>query len=322
MLINCAAYRAGKKIADIPVEDISDFLTQPDCFVWVALKDASPDEITTMAEEFDLHPLAVEDARHGHQRPKIEEYGDMLFCVVHALHVEEAELEVGEVAIFVGKNYILSIRNRSSMGFLNVRERCEREPELLQHGSGFVLYALLDAIVDRYFGVISQFETELDAIEDRLFSRQGQGRLNVEELYELKRKLVKLNHAASPLLEAVSHLDGGRVPGVCMGMQEYFRDVYDHLERIVRSAESLREMLTTAISVNLAMISLDDSAVSKKLAAYAALFAVPTMIAGVYGMNFEHMPELKQPLAYPITLAVMVVIDLALYLRFRRAGWI
>lgn len=323
MLINCAAYQAGKKIADLEVEAISDYVCQPDCFVWVALKDATPEEIDVMQEEFGLHDLAAEDARHGHQRPKIEEYDRTLFCVLHTLEFDEqGQLNTGEVAIFVGPNFVLSIRNQSNIGFLNVRERSEREPHLLQHGAGYVLYALMDAVVDRYFDVVHELERELETIEERLFSPSGSRLMIIEELYELKRKLVTVNHAAAPLLEASSRLFGGRVPGVCVGMEEYFRDVYDHVERIVKSVESVRDMLGSAIQVNLAMIQLDEAGVSKKLASYAALFAVPTMIAGIYGMNFEHMPELKIAAAYPLVIVVMVIINVVLYKRFKKAGWL
>lgn len=323
MLINCAAYQAGQKIADLKVEAISDYVCQPDCFVWVALKDATSEEINVMQEEFGLHDLAAEDARHGHQRPKIEEYDQTLFCVLHTLEFDaEGELNTGEVAIFVGPNFVLSIRNQSSIGFLNVRERSEREPHLLQHGSGYVLYALMDAVVDRYFGVMLELEHELEAIEDRLFAPGAARQVIMEDLYLLKRKLVTVTHAVDPLLEACSHLFRGRVPGVCVGMENYFRDVYDHIERIVKIVDSVREMLGSAIQVNLAMIQLDEASVSKKLAGYAALFAVPTMIAGIYGMNFEHMPELKIPIAYPLVITVMVVINIVLYKRFKKAGWL
>jgi magnesium transporter len=323
MLINCVAYRAGQKIADITVDQISDYVQQADCFVWVALKDSTPAELAEMQQEFGLHPLAVEDARHGHQRPKLEEYGSMLFCVLHVLHMDSSgELEAGEVAVFVGSNYILSVRNRSSIDFLHVRARSEREPELLRHGAGFVLYALLDAVVDRYFDVVHRLEGKLEAIEERLFAKERNGKSNIAELYDLKRQLVTVQHAAVPLLEVVAHMTGGRVPTVCQSMQEYFRDVYDHLERIVRAVETLREMLTTAIQVNIALISLEESAVSKRLASYAALVAIPTMIAGVYGMNFQYMPELASPLGYPLTLFAMVVLDALAWWRLRRAGWL
>jgi magnesium transporter len=323
MLINCAAYQDGKKLADLPVAGIRDYVSRPDCFVWVALKDPDALELETIQGQFRLHELAVEDARHGHQRPKLEEYGDMLFCVLHVLEMDEAgEIRVGEIDIFVSPNYVVSVRSRSNIGFLNVRERCEHEPHLLRNGAGFVLYALMDAVVDRYFAIVHRLEGELEMVEDRIFTEAGSARANIEALYELKRKLVTVNHATVPLLEAIAHLYGGRVPQVCQHLQEYFRDVYDHLERIVKITDSVREMLATAIQVNLAMISLEDSAVSKRLAAYAALFAVPTMIAGIYGMNFQNMPELKSEWGYPVALTAMVVVDVVLYWRFRKTRWL
>ena len=321
MLVNCVAYQNGKKLSEIPKEEISNWVNRPDCFVWVALRDAGDAELAEMQAEFDLHPLAVEDAHHGHQRPKIEEYGDSLFAVLHTVEHIDGELRTGEVDVFVGRNYVLSVRNRTQRGFNDVRARCEREPELLRHGSGYVLYALMDAIVDRYLPVFDELEQELEGIEERIFSG-GSVRANIEALYELKRKLMTLKHAAGPLLDAVGKLYGGRVPGVCQGMQEYFRDVYDHLVRVNQSIESLREMVTTAISVNLSLITLGESETTKRLAAYAALVAIPTMIAGIYGMNFEHMPELRWAFGYPVALAAMVGIDVYLFYRFRKSGWL
>ena len=322
MLINCVAYQDGRKLAEIPVEDISTYVSRPDCFVWVALKDAEPAELEQMKEEFDLHELAVEDARHGHQRPKIEEYGDSLFAVLHTVEVADGELLVGEVDIFVGRNYVLSVRNRTANGFQDVRARCEREPELLKHGSGYVLYALMDAIVDRYFPVFDALETELEEIEERIFSDQSKTRANIEALYDLKRKLMTLKHAAGPLLDTIGKLYGGRVPQVCAGMSEYFRDVHDHLVRVNQNVDSAREMVTTATSVNLSLITLTENETTKRLAAYAALVAVPTMVAGVYGMNFEHMPELKWLWGYPFALGLMFGIDIYLWFRFRKSGWL
>lgn len=322
MLVNCVAYQQGHKIADLEIEKISDYVKREDCFVWVALKDPDAAELERMREEFDIHPLAIEDARHGHQSPKIEEYGDSLFVVLHTVELNaENDLVTGEVNIFVAKNYILSIRNKAEKGFAGVRERCEREPDLLKHGSAFVLYALMDAIVDRYFPVEERLEHELEFIEDRIFAKKSKVRLNIEDLYSLKRKLVTLQHAASPLLEAVGKLHGGRVPQICVGMQDYYRDVYDHLIRITNSIENLREMATTAIQVNLSMIALSESEVNKKLASYGALFAVPTAVAGIYGMNFKHMPELESQMGYPLVLGFIVLVDLFLFWRFRKAGW-
>jgi len=304
MLVNCVAYQNGKKLGDIPVEDISEYVSRPDCFVWVALKDPTSDELNQMAEEFTLHPLAVEDARKGHQRPKIEEYHDSLFAVVHTVEQApegmEAPLRVGEVAMFVGPNYLMSVRHRTEKGFF---------------------YALLDTIVDRYFPILDALETELESIEEQIFVRNS-ARSNIEALYALKRQLMVLNHAVDPMIEAIGKLYGGRVPQVCVGLQDYFRDVYDHLLRIHASIGGIREMLTTAIQVNLGMINLNETEVTKKLAGWAALIAIPTLIAGIYGMNFKIMPELEWPHGYLYSLGLMVAVDVALFAWFRRIRWL
>lgn len=321
MLINCVAYREGKKLADIGIEAISDYLQQPDCFVWVALRDATPAELDKMRDEFDLHPLAIEDAHHGHQRPKIEEYGDTLFAVLHTLEPAEGGVSVGEVDIFVGRNFILSVRNRSSHPLLGVRERCEREPELLRQGSGFVLYALMDAVVDGYFPFIDSVETELEVIEEHLFDK-GMARLNIERLYEVKRRTVTLKHAVLPLMEAVGKLTSGRVPPVCANSRDYFRDVYDHLARINASLDGIRDTIGTAIQVSLSSVTLDQSEVAKRLAAWAGIFAVATAFAGIWGMNFKVMPELEWMYGYPVALTVIATTCGILYYRFRRMGWL
>jgi magnesium transporter len=321
MLINCVAYQDGKKLGEIPKEEISTFVGRPDCFVWVALKDAEPGELEEMKEEFGLHELAVEDARHGHQRPKIEEYGDSLFAVLHVIESAGDELSIGEVDVFVGRNYVLTVRNRTARGFTEVRARCEREPELLKYGSGYVLYALMDSVVDRYFPILDALEVELERIEERIFAGTS-ARENIEALYGLKQKLMTMKHATGPLLEAVGKLYGGRVPHACTGMGEYFRDVYDHLVRLNQTIDSIRDMVITATSVNLSLITLAENETTKRLAAYAALVAVPTMVAGIYGMNFEHMPELKWAWGYPFALGVMFAVDLYLWFRFKKSGWL
>ena len=322
MLVNCVAYEGGRKLADIDKHEISNYLARPGCFVWVALRDATEAELAEMQEEFGLHPLAVEDARVGHQRPKIEEYGDSLFVVMHTIEVEGDELKAGEVCVFVSRNYVLSVRRRTERGFQDVRARAEREPELLKNGSGYVLYALMDAIVDRYFPVLDAVEMELEKLEERLFTPGASPRENIESLYYVKQKLTTMKHATAPLQENAGKLYGGRVPGVCHGLGEYFRDVYDHLVRINQSIDAARETVHTAIQVALAMVATGQGEITRRLAAYAALVAVPTMIAGVYGMNFEHMPELKWQFGYPLSVGMMVVLDLFLFWRFRKAGWI
>lgn len=321
MLLSCVVYREGRVLAQIGVNEISAYVRQPECLLWVALRDPSDAELQQMQEEFDLHELAVEDARHGHQRPKIEEYGDSLFVVLHTLWKSGDELQAGEMNIFVGRNYVLSVRTHSEQGFQEVRRRSEREPELLRHGAGYVLYALMDAVVDRYFPVLGDLEDELEGIERRIFEEKTP-RANIEALYALKQKLMTLKHAVGPLTEAVGRLFGGRVPPPAAGLGDYFRDVYDHLIRLNQSIESLRDMVTTATAVNVSLISLQESEVTKRLAAYGALVAVPTLIGGIYGMNFQHMPELHWQFGYPLALAIMLGIDAFLFWRFRRAGWL
>jgi magnesium transporter len=326
MLISCVAYQDGRKLADVPSEHISDYVRRPDCFVWVALFEPAAEELDEIAAEFGLHELAVDDARHGHQRPKIEEYGDSLFAVLHTIEREKAaggsdEVVTGEVDMFVGPNYVLTVRHRTRLGFAAVRARTEHEPDLLRHGSAYVFYAVMDNVVDRYFPEIDTLESELEAIEEQIFERNA-ARSNIESLYELKKKVMTLKHAVDPLMEATGRLYGGRVPQICAGMGEYFRDVYDHLHRIHSSIEGIREMLTTAIQVNLGMISLSDNEVTKRLAAWAAIIAVPTMVAGIYGMNFRHMPELDWTFGYPLTIGAMLLADIYLYFRFRKAQWL
>ena len=321
MLVNSVAYRDGRKIADVKREDIRAYRERNDCILWVAVRDPEPHELDQLEEEFGLHPLAIEDARHGHQRPKLEEYGDSLFFVLHMLEPDGEDLRAGEVDIFVARNYVLSVRTGSERSFQGVRTRCEREPDLMQYGTGYILYALMDAVVDWYFPILDHIETRLETIEDQIFAGKSP-RANIEALYDLKQQLMTLKHATGPLLEAVGKLHGGRVPQVCAGLGDYYRDVSDHLVRLNQNIDAAREMVTTAISVNLSMITLQENEVTKRLAGYAALVAVPTLIAGIYGMNFQHMPELNWAWGYPLSLAAMVVIDAYLFYRFRKARWL
>lgn len=321
MLINCAAYREGHKLADLSPEEVGAYLDQPDTFVWVALRDADAAELEPWRRLFNLHPLAVEDALKGQQRPKIDEYGSDLFVAMHLIDWIGAEIQRGEVAVFVGPGYVLSLRQHSPQHFLGVRERAEREPELLRQGPSFVLYALMDAVVDRYFPIVDLLESELEEIEQSIFTN-GAARDNIQRLYALKRRLMQLRRAVAPMLEMLSKLHGGRVPPVCGKSEHYFRDVADHLARIHGAIEAVRETIATAIQANLSMVAIEDSDVTKRLAAWAGIFAVATAFAGIWGMNFEHMPELKWAYGYPTVLAGIAVICGLLYRRFKRVGWL
>jgi magnesium transporter len=323
MLISSVAYQNGRKVADIEPQDIHRYLVQPETFVWVALLDPDDRALELMQAEFNLHPLAVEDARHGHQRPKIEEYGEVLFVVLHLIEqASDAQLRVGEVAIFVGRNYILSVRSGMEKGFQDVRARAENEPKLLKRGPGYVLYALMDAVVDRYFPLLQSVELELERIEEQIFADAASPRANVEELYKLKQRLMIFRHAVGPMLESIGNIYGARVPAVCAGMQEYFRDVSDHLQRLSQTIESIRESVSTAISVNLSLITLQESETMKRLTSYAALIAAPTLIVGVYGMNFDNMPELHWRYGYALVWVLMAVLDGCIFYLLRKAKWL
>jgi magnesium transporter len=320
MLINCIAYQDGRKLADIPISAIHDYITRPGCFVWVAFKDATDQELETMQREFRLHELAVEDAHLGHQRPKIEEYGDSIFAALHLIEVVDRDLHVGEIDVFAGPNYILSVRNRSKQNLIGIRDRCEREPHLLKQGTGFVLYALIDAVVDRYFPIIDGLETELEEIEDHIFDK-GSGRASIERLYQLKQKVTIMKHAVLPLMEATGKLYGGRVPLVCANTQEYFRDVYDHLVRLNTTIDAIRETITTAIQVNLSMVTIEDNEVMKRLGAWAGILGSGVGVV-LIGQMSSGLPGVGWRYAYAVTLVVAVAVCAGLYNRFKARGWL
>ncbi|RTL46487.1 MAG: magnesium and cobalt transport protein CorA [Burkholderiales bacterium] len=322
MLINSAVYDDGRIVAEPGLDGVGEALQRRSGFVWIALKDPSEDELSRLQEELSLPALAVEDARKGHQRPKLEEYGDMLFAAMHLLEGGPDGMEVGEVHVFVGPRFVVSVRHRSAQGFLGVRGRAEREPELLRQGPGFVLYALMDAVVDRYFPHMDAVEAELETLEATMFQPHQDRQAVVQQLFELKQRLATLRHAVTPLLEVSSKLHGGRVPVVCKEMQDYFRDVYDHLLRIQASIDAARETIIAATQVNLTLVTIDESHVTKRLAAWAAIFAASTALAGIWGMNFESMPELKWAWGYPMALGAIGLVSGALYWRFKRLKWL
>lgn len=320
MITHCIAYRNGQRLDELPVAAISDYLVRQDCFVWVALRDASDSELAALQEEFGLHELAIEDARHGHQRPKIEEYEGGLFAALQFAELgENNQLRIGELHIFAGNNYVISIERGAAGSLTGVRETCERRPQLLS--PGFVLYALMDAAVDRYFPIIEQMEAKLEMIEAHIFTK-GAAPINIRRLYKLKRKLTTLRHAIAPLLEAVSELRGSRAPAVCQPWQDYFRDIGDHLLRIQSAIDGMREMIATAIQVNLSMVTIDGGEVNKRLAAWAGIFAVATAFAGIWGMNFKTMPELQWEYGYPAALFLIAGTCGLLYFRLKRLGWL
>jgi magnesium transporter len=323
MLINSAVYDDGRMVAEPALDDVSEALQAYEKgFVWIALRDPTDDELMRLQHELDLPPLAVEDARKGQQRPKVEEYGDITFAAMHLLETGLDGLAVGEVHVFVGPRFVVSVRHRSQQGFLGVRDRAEREPELLRQGPGFVLYALMDAVVDRYIPLMDGIDGALEALEATMFQPGQDRQAVVQQLFALKQQLATLRHAVTPLLEVTARLHGGRVPVVCKALQEYFRDVYDHLVRLQASIDAARETIIAATQVNLTLVSVEESLVTKRLAAWAAIFAASTALAGIWGMNFDKMPELKWAYGYPMALATIALVSGALYWRFKRLRWL
>ncbi|HVO24249.1 MAG TPA: magnesium/cobalt transporter CorA [Candidatus Margulisiibacteriota bacterium] len=321
-VVNCVAYAAdGRKVGDVDVEDVSEILKFPGQFIWIGLHEPTEELLRRIQGEFGLHDLAVEDALRAHQRPKIEEYGTSLFVVLRTVQLEEGRIAFGETHVFVGAQYVISLRHGASLPYTDVRVRCEASPQLLRKGPGFVLYALMDFVVDNYFPVVDELEEKLESLEECIFGG-GFNRESTEEIYALKRDLVGLKRAVSPLVEVCNRLvrfDVGLIPE---DTRVYFRDVYDHVIRINETVDNLRELLTTALEANLSLISVAQNDVTKKLAAWAAILAVPTMIAGVYGMNFEFMPELHWGYGYPLTMGAMGAACGFLYWRFKRADWL
>ena len=322
-VVNCVAYAKGHRVSEVRVEDISEVLEQPGGFVWLGLYEPGPELLQTVQREFGLHELAIEDALLAHQRPKLERYGDSLFMALRTAQMDRERhcAEFGETHIFVGARYIVSVRHGASLSYAPVRARCEANPRLLALGPGFVMYAIMDFIVDQYFPVVDELETELERVEEAIFGER-MSRETTEEIYNLKRSLLELKRAVSPLVDICNRLVRFDLELVPEDVRPYIRDVYDHSVRINESVDTLRELLTSALEANLSLIAVAQNESMKKLAAWAAIIAVPTMIAGIYGMNFEHMPELHWAFGYPVVMGGMITACLGLYLHFKRSGWL
>ncbi len=321
-IINCAAYAGGQKIADIKLSNVHDALKEKGKFVWIGLYEPSEALLSKVQAAFNLHDLAIEDAHRAHQRPKIELYGDSIFIVLRTAQMnQERHIEFGETHFFVGNNFIVSIRHGSSVPYTEVRSRCETMPELLEKGQGFVLYAIMDFIVDRYFPVVGELEQELDVIEDKIFKGKP-SRETTEQIYELKRELLEVKRAVSPLIDMCSRLMRFDIKSISNETQPYFRDIYDHAVRINEMIDNTRELLNTALEANFSLISISQNDTSKKFAGWAAIIAIPTMIAGFYGMNFKFMPELEWHYGYYAVIVVTICACSLLYYFFKRSGWL
>ncbi|MEK0084880.1 magnesium and cobalt transport protein CorA [Benzoatithermus flavus] len=326
-VIAAAAYSAGRKVADIAVEESGAWAARPGHFVWIGIEAPSERDLRQLQAQFGLHELAIEDALKAHQRPKLETYGDTTFLVLRTAFLEEGHIALGETEIFIGHGYVISVRHGASASYREVRQRAEAAPKQLAHGEDYVLYALVDFIVDNYLVVVERLAAEIEALEEHVLEPLDEAR--IARIYELRRELQKLRLVAAPAVEVCRRLEHTDLPGIDVSFRPYFRDVVDHANRALEQIDALREMLGFAFEAALLMESsrqsieaTRQSEVSRRLAGWAAILAVPTAIAGLYGMNFDHMPELHWRYGYLAVLLVIAVTCIVLFNRFRRAGWI
>ncbi|NII26772.1 magnesium/cobalt transporter CorA [Pseudoflavitalea sp. X16] len=321
-IINCAAYQSGCRIADVELNKVHEVLKDVNQFVWIGLHEPSEEVLQRVQKEFNLHDLAIEDAHLAHQRPKIELYGDTVFIVLRTAHKNQQQhIEFGETHFFVGKNFIVSVRHGSTIAYTEVRSRCESMPELLSKGQGFVLYAIMDFIVDRYFPVVDDLESDLEAIEDKIF-KERPSRQTTEQIYQLKRELLEVKRAVSPLVDICNRLMRFDIKSISAETHPYFRDIYDHVIRINEMVDNTRELLNTALEANFSLISISQNDTSKKFAGWAAIIAVPTMVAGFWGMNFRVIPETESEYGFYAIILGTIAVCVLLYVLFRRSGWL
>ena len=321
MVVNVSAYEGGKRLGDITIDQISDILARPQTFVWVGLFEPDDAMLAKMQEEFGLHELAVEDARVAHQRPKIETYGQSMFIVLKTANLKDQRVAYGETHLFVGPNFLVSVRHGETAGYSVVRERCEETSNLLSKGPGFALYAILDFVTDNYQPIIEQFEDDFDKLEEGIF-KSDFDRLVIGRVYELKRQLLELRNAALPVGDIANELMRFHDDLIPKELRAYFRDVKDHVARLVGMADNMREMLNSAMQVNLALVGVSQNEVVKRLAGWGAILAVPTVVFSLYGMNFKNMPELNWQYGYPAAVGFTVAACFVLYKRLQKTGWI
>lgn len=321
-IVNCAAYSGGQRIADVKLPDVHEVLKARDKFVWIGLHEPSEEVLGKVQHEFGLHDLAVEDAHNAHQRPKIELYGDSLFVVLRTVEInKDHHIEFGETHFFVGKNFIVTVRHGYGLSYANVRSRCESTPELLSKGQGFALYSIMDFIVDRYYPVVQEMEQELQEIEDLIFKGKPD-RETTEQIYKLKRELLEVKRAISPLVDVCNKLMRLEIKWISEETRPYFRDVYDHVVRINDMVENTRELLNTAMEANFSLISISQNDVSKKFAGWAAIIALPTMVAGFYGMNFKFLPESESKYGFYGVVFFTIGACCLLYFLLKKTGWL
>jgi magnesium transporter len=326
VIVDSAVYRQGKRIVDdLPPSELGrvrKLATEPGDFVWVGLHEPNEAELATVEEEFGLHPLAVEDAFMAHQRPKLERYEHTLFLTVKSLWYVDANdaVETGEINMFVGPDFVITVRHGSGSELHSARRDLESKSTVLTHGPSAVVYAVCDRVVDGYLSVMSSLEEDVDEVETSVFSAQRTN--DSARIYTLKREIAEARRAVLPLREPMRRFATGAVPGIDEASAPFFRDVLDHLNRVAETVDGLDQLLSSAFDAHLAQISVQQNEDMRKISAGAAIVVVPTLIAGVYGMNFQHMPELSWTYGYAYAVAVMLGASLVLWVWFKRSGWL
>jgi magnesium transporter len=320
-VVASSAYVDGRRVADMAIEEAGAWAKRPGHLVWIGLFEPSDELLRRVQAQFDLHPLAIEDASQAHQHPKMEQYGESIFVVARTAQLVEGRAAFGETHLFVGRGYVVSVRHGASTSYKAVRQRCESCPTTLSHGEHYILYAILDFIVDNYLPVLETIHAEVEAIEDAVLAN-ALSQAEVERLYMLRRDLLKLRNAVVPLAEVSHRLEHARVLPIEEPLRLYFRDVNDHVRRVQEETDSLREVLAFAFEASLMTGQAQQTLITRKLASWAAILAVPTAVAGVYGMNFQNMPELKTEYGYFVVLTLIVTVCATLFWQFRRRGWL
>ncbi|MEU9010050.1 magnesium/cobalt transporter CorA [Streptomyces sp. NPDC048479] len=327
VIVDCAIYRDGRRTKGPP--DLSDALAEAratgDAFLWIGLYEPTEKEFEHVSAEFGLHRLAVEDALNAHQRPKLEVYDDSLFMVLKPVVYEPKSdaVSTDELMVFIGDSFVVTVRHGESSPLHAVRQRLEAEPEVLKHGPTAVLYAISDAVVDHYIDVVGELQVDLEELETEVFAPVGGATRNsAVRIYTFKRQVLEFRRAAAPLVAPISRLASAGVPFVNQHSQPFFRDVSDHLTRVNEQVDGLDRLLSDVLSAHLAQMGVRQNDDMRKISAWAAMVAVPTMVAGIYGMNFEHMPELRLAWAYPSVLLFMAGTVYGLFKLFKRRGWL
>ncbi|MDO6409017.1 MAG: magnesium/cobalt transporter CorA [Pantoea sp.] len=322
MVINCVVYRHGQREENVDISDISEVLKEDNTFVWLGLYQPDAAFMQTLQQEFSLHELAIEDALVAHQRPKIEQYGESVFVVVKTAHLDaQQRISFGETHFFLGKNFLITVRHGSTDGYGGIRARAEKNQAMMSEGPAYAMYCILDCIVDNYSKITASLSQRISAMEDEMFSTRFH-RDTLEEVYHLRRELLSLRNAAMPVTEICPQLVRFHEDLVPKNLRAYLRDVQDHAHHVMIDAEDMREMLTSAMQVNLALVSVQQSEVNKKLAGWGAVLIVPTIIFSMYGMNFADMPELHTHFGYPVALGVTLTICGFMWWRLKRSGWL